>query len=59
MTPIATHVGLGQISDPICADASNGSDPDWSPDDDQHYVDIADAPEPPSPQKGRKTDDPL
>ena len=28
---IATHVGLGQDSDPICSDADNGSNPDWSP----------------------------
>ena len=42
---IATHVGLGlgQDSDPICSDADDGSDLDWSPDpddDDQDHVDI-------------------
>ena len=57
---IATHIGLGQNSDPICSDANDGSDPDWSPDDDQDYVDVVgDAPEPPSHQKRRKTNDPL
>ena len=57
---IAMHVGQGQNSDPICSDADNGSNPDWSPDDDQDHVDIAaDASEPPLPQKQGKTDDPL
>ena len=57
---IATHVGLGQNSDPICSDADEGSDSDWSPDDDQDHVNVAgDAHEPPPPQKRRKTDDPL
>ena len=50
----------GQDSDPICSDADHGSNPDWSPDDDQDHESIArDAPEPPPPQKRRKTDDPL
>ena len=31
---IAPHVGLGQDSDPICSDADDGSDSDWSPDPD-------------------------
>ena len=49
---IATHMGLGQDSDPICSDVDNGSDPDWSPDDDQDHDDIAgDVPEPLPPQK--------
>ena len=57
---IATHVGLGQNSDPICSDADEGSDSDWSPDDDQDHVDVAgDAPEPRPLQKRRETDDPL
>ena len=52
----ATHVDLGQDNDPICSDADNGSDPDWSPDDEQDHDDV---PEPPPPQKRRKTDHPL
>ena len=49
---IATHVGLGQDSDPICSDVDDGSDPDWSPDDDQDQDDVVgDAPEPLPPQK--------
>ena len=57
---IAMHKGLGQNSDPIGSDADDGSNPDWSPDDDQDHVDIArDAPEPPPPEKRRETDDPL
>ena len=57
---IATHVGLslGQDSDPICLDANDGSDPDWSPDpddDDQDHVDITEViPDPRPPQKRRK-----
>ena len=46
------HVGLGQNSDPICSDADDGSNPNWSSDDDQDHVDVAgDDPEPPPPQK--------
>ena len=57
---IATHVGLGQNSDPICSDADDGSNPGWSPDYDKDNVDIAgDALEPPPPQKRRKIEDPL
>ena len=57
---IATHVGQRQNSDPICSDADDGSDPDWSPDDDQDHDDIAGGtPDPPPLQKRRKTDDPL
>ena len=56
----AMHVGLRQDSDPICSDADDGSDPDWSLEDDQDHYNVAgDAPEPPHPQKRRKTDDPL
>ena len=33
MKLIATCVGIGKNSDPICSDAYNGSDLDWSPDD--------------------------
>ena len=59
---IATHVGLGQDSDPICSDADYGSDPDWSPDpdDDRDDVDITGViPNLQPPQKRRKVDDPL
>ena len=51
----ATHVGLGQDSDPICSDANDGSDPDWSldsDDDDQDHVHITGViPDPRPPQK--------
>ena len=60
---IATHVGLGQDSDPICSDADDGSDPDWSPDpddDNQDHVGITGViRNPRSPQKRRKVDDAL
>ena len=65
MKLIATHVGLSldQESDPICSDANDGSDPDWSPDpddDDQDHVDITGViPDPRPPQKRRKIDDAL
>ena len=58
----ATHVGLSQDSDPICSDADDGSDPDWSPNpnDDHGHVDITGViPDPRPPQKRRKVDDPL
>ena len=56
----ATHLDLGQDTDPICLDADDGSDPDWSPDDDQDHVDITGViPPPRPPQKLRKVDDPL
>ena len=56
----ATHVGLEQESGPICSDTDDGSDPDWSPDNDQNYDNITGAvSEPPPPQKRRQTDDPL
>ena len=55
----ATNVGLEQNSDRICLDTDDNSDPDWSPDDDQDHDDVAgDAPEPATPQKRSKTDDP-
>ena len=57
---IAMHVGIGQNSDPVCSDADDGSNPDWSPDDGQDQDDVAgDTPEPPLPQERRKTHDPL
>ena len=57
---IATHVGLGQDNDSICSDADDGSDPNWSPDDDQDHDDITGVVlEPRPPQKRRKIDDPL
>ena len=57
---IATHVGLDQDIDPICSDANSGSDPDWSPDDDQDHVDITGVIlEPRPPQKRRRVDDSL
>ena len=62
---IATHVGLslGQDSDPICLDANDGFDPDWSPDpddDDQDHVNITEViPDPRPPQNRRKVDDAL
>ena len=63
MKLIATHVGLGQDSDPICSNADDGSDPDWSPDpdhDDQDHVGITGViPDPQPPQKQRKVDDTL
>ena len=46
---IATHVGLGQDSDPICSDTDDGSDPDWSPDDNQSHDDITGVVPDPSP----------
>ena len=58
MRLIAMHVGLRQNNDPICSDTNDGSDPDWSPDDDQNHDSITGViPEPPPPQKRRKTDD--
>ena len=49
---IATHLNLGKDSDPICLDVNDGSDPDWSPDDDQDHDNVGeDTPEPPPPQK--------
>ena len=60
---IATHVGLGQDSDPICSGADDGSDPDWSPDpddDDQDHVGITGViPDPRPPRKRWKVDDTL
>ena len=54
----ATHVGQGQDSDRICSDTNNGSELDWSLDDDQNHDDITGViPEPTPPQKQRKTDD--
>ena len=57
---IAMHVGLGKESGPLCSDTDDGSDPDWSPDDDQNHDDITGVvPDPPPTQKRRETDDPL
>ena len=41
MKLIATHVGLGQDSDPFVQMLTMVSDPDWSPEDDQDHDDIA------------------
>ena len=49
-----THVGLGQDSELICSDTDDGSDPDWSPDDDQNHKDITGAVREPPPLKKRR-----